>query len=212
MEERPKNEDLTDHTAAINSVGAGAGTVAHGSSGDGLLLGRLAHIDAALRQRGDAWHELAKHLGGLRREIEVTNAQVQTGRSIATRKRSRLGKAVQEPSPMEDPVEDRSVGLIQHFEAALRETEERRLALHGEMLDLRRRRLSLLGALPIPLSHSYQSLIDRGRLPAIALVDKGACGGCESQLPQSLIEELGRGEVPACIRCGRLLCSSGSGA
>jgi len=80
-----------------------------------------------------------------------------------------------------------------------------------EMEDLRRRRQALLRSLPAPISSAYQSLADAGRMPAIADVTGGVCGGCGSPLPQFVIETLSHGAVAVCARCQRLLRASGSG-
>jgi len=63
----------------------------------------------------------------------------------------------------------------------------------------------LLQRLPASVSLAYQSLVDAGRLPAIAAVAKGVCGGCESPLTEPVIEALSRGAVAVCARCERLL-------
>ena len=73
------------------------------------------------------------------------------------------------------------------------------------MDDLRRRRQALVRRLPAPLSRAYQSLADAGRLPAIVGVAKGTCGGCESPLPDSVVEALSHGAAAVCGRCERLL-------
>ena len=94
---------------------------------------------------------------------------------------------------------------MKDFEAALRETEERRLAFHAEMEGLRRRRKALLRCLPASISRAYQALADASRVPAIAAVANGACGSCEAPLPEFVIGALSQGAVVACARCGRLL-------
>lgn len=96
---------------------------------------------------------------------------------------------------MEDPRE----------EAALRETEQRRVALHAEMDDLRRRGSALLRRLPASISRVYQSLTERGCTPAAVAVVNGACDGCGSPLPEFVVEALSQGAVLACARCERLL-------
>jgi len=175
-------------------------------SGDGLLLAELADLDELLRERGDAWKEFVRRLDVLRREIDVTSAKVESSRSLAVRKGSRGGVAHHAArASARDPTPARASRLTQEFEAALRETEKRRVALHAEMDDLRRRRQVLLQRLPEPLSRAYQSLADAGCLPAIAPVTKGVCGGCEFPLPESVIEALSHGAVAVCAHCERLL-------
>lgn len=100
---------------------------------------------------------------------------------------------------------------MQEFEAALRDIEEPRVALHAAMDDLRRRRQALLRRLPASLSSAYQSRADAGRLPAIAAVVKGTCGGCESPLPESVIEAFSHGADGVCASCDRLRCPSEGG-
>ena len=85
------------------------------------------------------------------------------------------------------------------------DTEQRRLALHAEMDDLRRRQEAILRLLPVAISRAYQSLLDGGPAPAIAVVANGACGGCEAPLPEFVIEALSEGDVMACARRERLL-------
>jgi predicted nucleic acid-binding Zn-ribbon protein len=79
------------------------------------------------------------------------------------------------------------------------------------MDDLRRRRQALLRRLPAAISLAYQSLADAGRVPAIAAAAKGTCGGCESPLPESVMEALSHGAVAVCARCERLLRPSEGG-
>jgi len=206
LEHRPQDEQLPDYATPLESDGRGSCTAGHHPSGDGFLLAELATLDELLRKRNAAWKELVRRLDALRREIAVTNAQVQRSRSLAARRASRDGdddQGARPSAPARD--EARATRLTQEFEAALRETEERRVALHAEMDDLRRRRLAQLRRLPAAISRAYQSLVDAGRLPAIAAVAKGACGGCESPLPQSVIEALSHGAVAVCARCERLL-------
>lgn len=205
LERPPQDEQLADHAAPLRSDARGS-TVGHHPSGEGLLLAELASLDESLRERGSAWKELARRLDALRREIAVTNAQVQRSRSLAACKASRDDDTDQGARPSAPNRDDaRATRLTQEFEAALRGTEERRVALHAEMDDLRRRRQALLQRLLAPLSRAYQSLTDAGRRPAIAAAAKGTCGGCESPLPGSAIEALGHGAVVVCARCERLL-------
>jgi len=212
LEHQPQDEQLADHATARESDGRGSRTAGHHPSGDGPLLAELAGLDELLRERGAAWKELVGRLDALRREIAITSAPVQRSRSLAARKKPQDDDADQEARPSAPtPDEARATRLKQEFEAALRETEERRVALHGEMDDLRRHRQALLGRLPAPLSLAYQSLADAGRLPAIAAVAKGTCGGCESPLSESVIEALSHGAVAVCARCERLLRPSVSG-
>jgi predicted nucleic acid-binding Zn-ribbon protein len=175
----------------------------HPSDG-GLLIAELADLDDLLRERDGAWRELVRHLDALRREIVVTGAQAQRSRSLAARAASRDGDAGARPAaPTGDEV--RTTRLTKEFEASLRETEERRVRLHAEMDDLRRRRQALVPRLPVPVSRAYLSLVLAGRLPAIAAVAKGVCGGCEAPLSESVSEALRRGAVTVCARCERLL-------
>lgn len=210
MEHRPQDEPLPDHATPLESNGRGSRTTGHHPSGDGLLLAELADFDELLRERGAAWKELVRRLDALRREIAVTSAQVQRSRSLAARKASRDGDADQEARPAA-PTRDeaRATQLTREFEAALRETEKRRVSLHSEMENLRRRRQALLGRLPAALSRAYRLLADAGRGPAVAAVADGVCGGCESSLPESVIEALSHGAGAVCARCERLLRPSG---
>jgi predicted nucleic acid-binding Zn-ribbon protein len=95
--------------------------------------------------------------------------------------------------------------LTQEFEAALRETELRRVGLHAEMDDLRRREQTLLQRLPDSVSRAYESLRSRGCTPAVVAVANGACDGCEAPLPESVIDALSQGAVVVCARCERFL-------
>ena len=202
----PQGERLADDATPLQSDGRASRTTGHHPSGDGLLLAQLAQLDESLRERDAAWKELVRRLDALRREIAVTGAQVQRSRSVAARKASRDSETDQEVrSSVSTRDQARVTRLTQEFEAAQREAEERRVALHAEMDDLRRRRQALVRRLPAPLSRAYQALTDAGRRPAIAAAAKGACGGCESPLPGSAIEGLGHGAVAVCACCERLL-------
>ena len=212
MENRPEDQQLADHATPLQSDGRGSRTAGHQPSGDGILLAELAGLDELLRERGDAWKELVRRLDALRREIAVTSARAQRSRSVAAGRASRGGEAYEEAKPSA-PTRDeaRAARLTQEFEAALRETEERRVALHAEMEDLRRRRQTLIGRLPASIARAYQSLADGGRTPAVASVVNGACGACQAPLPEFVIEALGQGAVVACAGCERLLRPSGGG-
>ena len=197
--------------ATLESNGRGGHTARHDPSGDGVLLAELAGLDELLRERGAAWKDFVRRLDTLRREIAVTSAQVQRSRSLAARRASRDGDAEEARLSAPDRDEARATRLTQEFEAALQETEERRVGLHAEMDDLRRRRQALLRRLPVPLSRAYQSLADAGRVPAVAAVTDGVCGGCASPLPESVVEALSCGAVAVCARCDRLLRPSAGG-
>lgn len=210
LEDPPQDEQLGGNATSLPTHGPASRTAPRHLPEDGVLLGHLAECDESLRERGAAWKDLARRLDGLRREIAVTSAEAQRSRSLAARKASRDGEGDAGPSgPTREEV--RATRLTQEFEAALRRTEERRVELHAEMDDIRRRRQSLLGRLPAPLSRAYQSLAGAGRLPAVAAVAKGACGACGSPLPESVIEALSHGAVAVCTRCERLLRPSEGG-
>lgn len=197
---------LSDPAPPLESAGPGGCPERDRASADGRLLADLAEIDELALERVAEWKRLAQRLDVLRRRIATTSAQIQRSRSLAVHTPSRDEDAdeVARPSaPTRD--EDRGVRLMQEFEATLRETEERRVAFHAQMDNLRRRRQALLQRLPAALSRLYQSLADAGRVPAIAAVAKGTCGGCESPLTEPVIEALSNGAVAACARCERLL-------
>jgi len=201
-----QDQRLVEHATARESDGRGSRAAGHHPSGDGLLLAELAGIDELLRERDAVWKDLVHRLDGLRREIAVASAKVQRSRSLAARNTPRDDDADQDtspPGPTRDEV--RATRLTQEFEATLRETEQRRVALHAEMDDLRRRRQALLRRLPASISRAYQSLTDAGRTPVIAVVANGACSGCEAPLPEFVIEALSQGAVVACACCERLL-------
>lgn len=206
MEHWLQDQQPAGHATARESAGRGSRAGGPDPSGDGLLA-ELARLDELLQERGAAWKELVRRLDALRREIVVTSTQVQRSRSLAAREASLLdGDADQEARPLPPSRDEaRATGLKQEFEVVLREAEERRVALHAEMDDLRRHRQALLKRLPAPLSLAYQSLADTGRVPAIAAVAKGACGGCGSPLTESVIDTLRHGAVAVCARCERLL-------
>lgn len=205
LEHQPQHEQLADG-APLQSEARGRRTAGDHPSGDGLLLAELAALDETLRERGAAWKDLVRRLDALRREVAVTNAQVQRSRSLAARKASRdddTDRGARPSAPNRD--EARAMRLTHEFETALRWTDERRVALHAEMDDLRRRREPLLRRLPAPLAHAYQSLTDAGRRPAIVAARKATCGGCESPLSGPAIEALDHGAVVVCADCERLL-------
>lgn len=205
LEEPAANAQLSGHAAPPESAGRGGRVAGHRTSEDGHLLANLAGIDELVLERDAEWKGLAQRLDALRREIAVTSAQLQRSRSLAARKASRDddgGQGARSPAPTRE--EERAPQLMLEFEATLRETEVRRVAFHAEMEDLRRRRQALLKRLPASVSWAYQSLA-AARLPVIAAAVKGACGGCESPLPESAIEALTDGAAAACAYCDRLL-------
>ena len=162
MENRPQDEQLTDKAAPLQPD-RGSRTPGRHAGGDAILLADLADLDASLRQRGAAWKELVRRLDALRREIAVKSAQTERTRVLAARKASRDGGGDGEAKPPGlSGDEARAARLTQEFETALRQTEERRVALHAEMEDLRCRRHALIGRLPAPIGRAYQSLADGG--------------------------------------------------
>lgn len=182
------------------------------ASGTGFLLTQLAGLDTLLGEHGAVWKELVQRLDTLRREIALTSLEDRRTRSRAARKPLRDHSADPDARPSQPGLDEvRARQLTQEFEVALRETEERRVALHAQMHDLRRRRQAVLQRLPAPLSRTYQSLADSGRLPAIAPVAKGACGGCHAPLAESVRQALSHGAVAVCARCERLLRPSEGG-
>jgi predicted nucleic acid-binding Zn-ribbon protein len=197
---------LADPAAPRESAGPGGRTERHQPNADGRLLADLAEIDKLAFERDAGWKRLAQRRDALRREVALTGAQIQRSRSLAEHMPSQDEEDVEAARPSAlTRDEDRASRLMQEFEAVLRQTEERRVAFHSEMDDLRRRRQALLQRLSASVSRAYRSLADAGRLPAIAAVVKGACGGCESPLPESVIEALSHGAAAVCARCDRLL-------
>lgn len=205
LEQPAADTQLSDHASPSESAGRGGCVAGHPASEDGRLLANLAGIDELVLERDVEWKGLAQHLDALRREIAVTSARLQRSRSLAARKPSRDDDGGQGRSPAPTREEERAPQLMLKFEARLRETEVRRIAFQAEMDDLRRRRQALLQRLPASVSGAYQSLAAEGRLPVIAPAVKGACGGCESPLPDSIIEALSHGAAAACAHCERLL-------
>jgi predicted nucleic acid-binding Zn-ribbon protein len=172
---------------------------------DGPLLVELAGLDESTRERAAAWKDLVHRLDALRREIVVASAQSQRSRSRAERRKPPDDAADQGSTPAARARnEGRAASLTKEFEAALRDTERRRAALHAEMQELQRRREAILRQLPVPVSRAYRSLLARGA-PAIAVVANGACGGCETALPASVVDVMRHGGVAACAHCERLL-------
>jgi predicted nucleic acid-binding Zn-ribbon protein len=170
----------------------------------GGLLAELATLDEQMSERDAAWRQLVRRLDTLRREIAVAGTQVQSSRALAAREATRADD--HEIKPAAPPREEaRFARLTEDLDAALRATEEGRVALHAQMDALRGRRQDLLRRLPVPLARAYQSLADAGCKPAIAGIANGVCGGCEAPLPEVVVEALGQGAVVVCARCERLL-------
>jgi len=68
------------------------------------------------------------------------------------------------------------------------------------------RRDQLLERLPLPLRKRYQMLIERRNGIAIVAARKGACTGCNMQLPPQLYNSLFTSqEIQTCPHCNRLL-------
>jgi hypothetical protein len=205
LETPVQGERLVGHAAPSESRSPRALT-RHRATSDGLLLTELADLDELLRERGAVWNDLVRCVDGFRQEIDVASAQARRSRSLAARRtlwRDDAGQQVGPSGPTGD--EARAVWLTHEFEAALRETEQRRVALHAEMDDLRRHGRALLGRLPASVSRAYLSLTERGCTPAVVAVANGACEGCEAPLPELVVEALSQGAVVVCARCERLL-------
>jgi hypothetical protein len=163
-------------------------------------------MDELLGQCETSWKEIARHLDSLRRQIAVVGAQMQRSRSLAALKKPEDEPPL-EPAPrVEDHAEDtRPQGLVQEYEASLREGHVRRDALRAEMAALRRRREAAFRRLPVPLARAYESLVDGGVLPAIATVADGVCSACGSAVPAPLNTDFAEGRVGVCSACDRLL-------
>jgi len=165
------------------------------------ILADLVSLDERLRERDAAWSALVLRLGALRREIAVTATRAARRRPPAAPSDEGGPPEAAEPTPLQARVPV----LMQEFEAALRDTEAQRVALHVEREELRSRRQGLLDRLPAALAFTYRSLVDAGRLPAVAVVASGACASCGSPLPPAVAEALVRDAVAVCAGCERLL-------
>lgn len=172
---------------------------------DGRLLADVAGLDQLVREREAVWKGLAQALDAVRRQVTLAGVEAQKSRSRGSHQAAQGGGPGQArpPAPTGDEVSARN--LMRQFETTQRETEERRVALHAEMEELRQRRQALLRRLPAPVSRAYRSLADAGRVPAIAAVAEATCSGCQSPVPASVTELLTHGAVTACARCERLL-------
>jgi predicted nucleic acid-binding Zn-ribbon protein len=205
LEDQPQDEDAVGMQVQPDESRAAG----HPSSVVSLLA-ELADLDKALRECETAWTGVVQRLEALRRELAVARLRVQRSHPSA-RKASRNHT---EPEPRPTPRagdETAPIRLMQGFELALGETEIRRAALHAAMDGIRDRKQALLERLPVAIARAYHVAADGGRVPAIASIESGTCGGCESPLPDSIIDALRHGAVAACARCERVLRPSKGG-
>jgi predicted nucleic acid-binding Zn-ribbon protein len=176
---------------------------ADGLKSDGSLVAEIAGLDGLQRERDAAWRVLVRRLDALRREVAMAEVREIRARAAPAAPGDEGDDSRRRTGP--GPEEARVSRLTREFEAALKETEARRIAFHKETSDLRRRRDAALARLSAPLARAYRSLLDAGCDPAIVAVTEGACGVCQSSPPSSDTEALRQGAVAVCAVCERLL-------
>jgi hypothetical protein len=175
---------------------------------DSRVLTILGDLDLHLRDQEDAWKSVVGKLDAARRELAVATAQLERTRSLAVRPSHRdddESLARDGPAPVYGE-EERHARLLQRFEAALKEAEARRGALHEETERLRNRKQAALLHLSTPVRVAYEAALRAGRVPAVTTALDGLCCVCRARLPSGVVEAAVRGAVVVCRGCDRLLC------
>ncbi len=208
MEDTVPDRSASQESVPAEGRGARATRLDASPAGDGRAVAALAEIDSRLRERETAWKVVVRQLDTRRRELAVIAARLQRMRSLAARQsrgESEVSGGRKRPDLAQDE-EARHARLLQEFEAGLKETETRRVALHDETERLRHRKEAALRRLSAPLRFAYEAAFQAGRVPAITIVAGGLCSGCGSRLPSLVVEAVRRGAVVVCRGCERLLC------
>ncbi len=208
MEDTAPERSASQESAPAEGRGARTTRLDASPAGDGRAVAALAEIDSRLRERETAWKVVVRQLDASRRELAVIAARLQRTRSLAARQSRGESDAPGGPKrPDLAPGEEaHHARLLQEFEAGLKETETRRVALHDETERLRDRKQAALRRLSAPLRSAYEAALQAGRVPAIEIVEGGLCSGCAARLPSLVVEAVGRGAVVVCRGCERLLC------
>jgi len=208
LEDTAPERSASQESAPAEGRGARTTRLDASPAGDGRAVAALAEIDSRLRERETAWKVVVRQLDASRRELAVIAARLQRTRSLAARHSRGESDAPGGPKrpDLAQGEEAHHARLLQEFEAGLKETETRRVALHDETERLRDRKQAALRQLSAPLRSAYEAALQAGRVPAIAIVAGGLCSGCAARLPSLVVEAVGRGAVVVCRGCERLLC------
>ena len=174
---------------------------------DSRVLTILGDLDVHLRDQEDAWKAVVGKLDAARRDLAVATAQLQRTRSLAVRRshRNEDDSLARDGTALAYAEEERQARLLRQFEAALKEAEARRDALHEETERLRNRRQAALLHLSAPVRVAYEAALRAGRVPAVTTARDGLCSVCRARLPSEVVEAVVRGAVVICRGCERLL-------
>jgi predicted nucleic acid-binding Zn-ribbon protein len=172
------------------------------------VLTILGDLDLHLRDQEGEWKSVVAKLSAARRELAMATAQLQTTRSLAVREPHLKDEdsVTRERATLAYGREERHARLLRQFEAALREAEARRGALHEETERLKNRRQAALLHLSAPVRVAYEAASRAGRVPAVTPAVDGLCRVCRARLPSEVVEAVVHGAVVSCPGCERLLC------
>ena len=175
---------------------------------DSRVLTILGDLDLHLRDQEGEWKSVVAKLSAARRELAMATAELQKTRALAVQQ----SRGKDEDSVAWDRLalaygeEERHARLLRQFEAALKEAEARRGALHEETERLKNRRQAALLHLSAPIRVAYEAASRAGRVPAFTTAVDGLCCVCRARLPSEVVEAVVRGAVVVCRGCERVLC------
>jgi predicted nucleic acid-binding Zn-ribbon protein len=174
-----------------------------------LRRSALLEEERALRAEADAVRERLRSLlmEGRQRESEMRAQEDRAARyqgqlaAVSTNKEYvSLLTEIKGVKEKVSAAEDRALAILE-------ETEQLRARAEALDQDIRRsREASLASRVGRPLLRKYESILRRGRLPALVPIRGRACGNCFGTLPLQAASEIRRQEQPyACEHCGVIL-------
>jgi predicted nucleic acid-binding Zn-ribbon protein len=115
----------------------------------------------------------------------------------------------------EDEARGRLDGARTKFERSSQRTDrkkqlltEKSAGLQASLDDLHARRAEIAPTVNIRLSRKYEQLRTAGKRVAVVQLQKGACGGCMTNVPPQNAVEIEQGATYSCPICGRFVVCS----
>ncbi len=173
-------------------------------------LATVAEIDSRLGECAGLWAAVVEQFETARRNLVLATAELQKTRRLAANQRRAKDENPDAPRPVVsveaiEADEGRRAKLLVDFEAGLQQAEARRLALHGEMDLLRKRKADNLARLTPSLRATYNAAERAGRIPVIAALVNHTCSCCSAPVPTNESAAATKGSAVVCGGCGRLL-------
>lgn len=189
--------------------------------------GRQGSLMERLKQGRVAFKGVEIDLRGTEERLSHDETRLYGGEVTSAKEISQLEQRVAEDRAKRAQLEDKYLALMEELDdlesrlKAAREEEARlnaSLSAFDRELEQRLRdearedqdydaaRKALLTRLPNPIREKYERLQARNPGSALALIERGNCGGCHNALSQAEIERISRMPgLASCENCGRIL-------